>query len=70
MTQQNDAMSEKEKKLESEKQPSEEYIQFEAAMRKIVSVGKAEIVQRLPKMFRERVADRRKKRARKAKKRS
>ncbi len=47
-------------------QPSEEYVQFEAAMRKIVSVRKEDIVDRLPKMFQERVADARKKRKRKA----
>jgi hypothetical protein len=52
-----------EKKSDGE-QPSEEFVKFEAAMRKIVTVDKESIVHKLPKMFRERVAD-----ARKSKKR-
>jgi hypothetical protein len=42
--------------------PSEGYVKFEAAVRKIVTVSKEDIIHRLPKMFQERVADARKKR--------
>ena len=57
-------MDEEEKPNEpdSNSKPSEEYVKFEAAMRRIVSVSKEDIVHRLPKMFQERVADARKKR--------
>ncbi len=45
---------------------SEEFKKFKSAMVKIVSVRKEDIVERLPKMFQERVADTRKKRKKKA----
>jgi len=47
-------------------EPSEEYVKFEAAMRKIMTVSKAEILPKLPKMFQERAADTRKKRKKKS----
>jgi hypothetical protein len=57
-------MPEDERPKEQESE-SEEFVRFKAAMLQIVSVRKEDIIEKLPKMFRERVADARKKRAKK-----